>query len=334
MKKSKPVFLIVVFILTLLSYSSVLISPQVFGISGFVSLTIPFFLLLNFGLLIYHLVSLSKKAFLPLITLIVGINFMLITIPMIDNEKAGEGFSVLSYNIKWLVETAEGGGFDKALDWIASDDATIKCFQEFNPRKSIVDAIQKERELEYVVGGRGNTLAIFAEGKIVDSGLLFPVNNINNVLFADILKGSDTLRVYNVHLESMGININEMSTSDEVREEYNKLKNKFVNGSVQRAEQIELLLEHTNNCQYPVIISGDFNDVPYSYNYFKLRANFNNAFEEVGKGFGFTFNGSLPFLRIDNQFYSSRIQAHSFQTLTKVLYSDHFPIKGNFSLLK
>ena len=84
MKKSKPVFLIVVFILTLLSYSSVLISPQVFGISGFVSLTIPFFLLLNFGLLIYHLVSLSKKAFLPLITLIVGINFMLITIPMID----------------------------------------------------------------------------------------------------------------------------------------------------------------------------------------------------------------------------------------------------------
>ena len=82
---------------------------------------------------------------------------------------------------------------------------------EFNPRKSIVDAIQKERELEYVVGGRGNTLAIFAEGKIVDSGLLFPVNNINNVLFADILKGSDTLRIYNVHLESMGININEMS---------------------------------------------------------------------------------------------------------------------------
>lgn len=253
---------------------------------------------------------------------------------MVDNQKAGEGFSVLSYNIKWLVETDEGGGFDKALQWIASDNASIKCFQEFNPRRNILNAVAKNGELEFVLGGRGNTLAIFSKGKIVNSGLLFPINNINNVLFADILMGSDTMRVYNVHLESMGINFNEMSTPDEVREEYEKLKNKFLNGSVQRAEQIEALLGHTKNCQYPVIITGDFNDVPYSYNYFKLRANFSNAFEEVGKGFGFTFNGRLPFLRIDNQFYDSNISAHNFQTLTDVRYSDHFPVKGNFSLVK
>ena len=175
-------------------------------------------------------------------------------------------------------------------------------------------------------------MAIFTKGKILNSGLLFPKEDINNVLFADILISSDTVRVYNVHLESMGIEINEMSTSEEVKEAYNKLKSKFVNGSVQRAAQIEKLLQHTQTCNYPVIISGDFNDVPYSYNYFKLRANYNNAFEEVGKGFGFTFNGGLPFLRIDNQFYDSRLKAHSFETLRDVLYSDHFPVKGSYSV--
>jgi endonuclease/exonuclease/phosphatase family metal-dependent hydrolase len=332
MKKGTSIFLIVVFILTLISYASVLISPQDFRVSGFVSLSIPFFLILNLVLLIYYLARLSKKVFLPLVSLIVGINFVLITIPMVDNEKAGEAFSVLSYNIKWLVETEEGGGFDKALNWIASDDADIKCFQEFNPRRNIVDAIKKNGEFKSVVGGRGKTLAIFTNGRIINSGVLFFEDNINNVLFADIRINLDTVRVYNVHLESMGIKFNEMSSSEEVKEAYKNLKRRFVDGSVERAGQIKALLKHAEESKYPVIISGDFNDVPYSYNYFKLRANFNNAFEEVGKGLGFTFNGGLPFLRIDNQFYNSKLKVHKFKTSRDVFYSDHFPIKGSYSV--
>jgi endonuclease/exonuclease/phosphatase (EEP) superfamily protein YafD len=332
MKKSTTVFLIVVFILTLISYSSVLISPQIFRISGFISLSIPFFLVLNLILVIFYLIKVSKKAFLPIASLIIGFKFILITIPLISNKVDGSEFSVLSYNVKWLVETQKGGGFDKALDWLASDEADIKCFQEFNARKNIVNSIKKQGEFESVVGGRGNTLAIFTKGKIFNSGLLFSEENINNVLYADILIDSDTIRVYNVHLESMGIELNEMSTSDEVSAAYNKLKSKFVNGSVQRAGQIDELLKHAEKCNYPVIISGDFNDVPYSYNYFELKANFNNAFENVGKGFGFTFNGGLPFLRIDNQFYNSRLKAHNFQTLRDVFYSDHYPVKGSYSL--
>lgn len=331
MKKSTTVFLLVVFILTLISYSSVLISPQIFRLSGFVSLMIPFFLVFNLILAIFYLAKASRKALFPVLSLAIGFKFILITLPLDSTQVDGGEFSVLSYNVKWLVETQEGGGFDKALEWLASDDADIKCFQEFNARRNIVSAIKKGGEYESVIGGRSNTLAIFSKGKIVNSGLLFSKENINNVLFADVLVGTDTVRVYNVHLESMGIEVNEMSTTEEIRDAYDKLKSKFLNGSVQRAEQIDKLLIHAEECSYPIIISGDFNDVPYSFNHFKLKQEFSNAFEEAGKGFGFTFNGGLPFLRIDNQFYNSRLKVHKYETLREVFYSDHFPIKGRYS---
>jgi len=334
MKKTFPLFLVVVFIATLISFASVLISPQVLKISGFVSLLIPAFLILNTFLVGYFLIKLSKKILLPVLALAIGFKLILITIPFKSDRIEGGDFSVLSYNLKWMVETEKGGGFNNALDWISEDDAQIKCFQEFNARRNIVASIKNSGEYESVIGGRSNTLAIFSKGKIVNSGLLFSKENINNVLYADVLVKNDTIRVYNVHLESMGIEIDEMSTTEEVRDAYDKLKSKFLNGSVQRAEQIEVLLEHVANCSYPIIISGDFNDVPYGYNHFKLKQKFNNAFENAGKGFGFTFNGGLPFLRIDNQFYSASLVVHKFETLRDVFYSDHFPIKGRYSLFE
>lgn len=269
---------------------------------------------------------------IPLTALIIGYRFLLITVPVFNSEGSGGDFSVLSYNVKWFVEARKDGGREEAIDWVADYDTEIKCFQEFDSRRAVLEEMQQDGFFA-ALGGRSNTLAIFSKYPIINQGILFSQENINNAMFADLVLPGDTLRIYNVHLESMGIAINEMSTTDDLRNEYAKFKSKFLNGSVQRAEQIEQLILHSESSPYRTIIVGDFNDIPYSYNHFQIRKHYANAFESVGRGFGFTFNGNVPFLRIDHQFYDKRLKVHEFKTYNDILYSDHFPIKAKYSIL-
>jgi endonuclease/exonuclease/phosphatase (EEP) superfamily protein YafD len=66
-----------------------------------------------------------------------------------------------------------------------------------------------------------------------------------------------------------------------------------------------------------------------------MKKGMKNAFEESGKGFGFTYNGAtLKLLRIDNQFYSSGLRAVELETLDSVILSDHFPVRGEYLIEK
>lgn len=94
---------------------------------------------------------------------------------------------------------------------------------------------------------------------------------------------------------------------------------------------MQILKKHLLGSPYPVILAGDFNDLPYSYTYFSLRENLENAFESKGRGFGFTYNKVLFFLRIDNVFFDKALEVLQFKTLREVDYSDHYPISAVFA---
>jgi endonuclease/exonuclease/phosphatase family metal-dependent hydrolase len=76
---------------------------------------------------------------------------------------------------------------------------------------------------------------------------------------------------------------------------------------------------------YPVIVCGDFNDVPNSYAYRTIGKGLQNAFTEKGRGIGRTFTGISPTLRIDNIFVAENFEVKQFLRLRQQL-SDHFPI--------
>lgn len=238
----------------------------------------------------------------------------------------------MSYNVKGFAsakETQNGGIFNH----ISRIGADINCFQEFQNRAGYIQKVHQDGLYTFIYDKKTSTLAISSKLPIVNHGLLLPGERYNNIMFADILlaKG-DTLRVYNAHLQSMGITHTNPAYYDDLVSEYDDAKAKFLKGASIRANQISTLLEHASACQYPILIAGDFNDVPYSYNYFRVRRRFSNAFEEAGSGFGFTYNGDLPFLRIDNQFFNDDLRIHSFETIDSSDYSDHYPILGIYSI--
>lgn len=333
---------------SLLSYASIFIPPTVFWPAVFASYAIPGILILNFLVLVA--VAWYKKKFVlfPLITLLIGTPFILITYSFLgEKEFDDHDLSILSYNVKFFRMSDTYEKFSTELiAWVSKDSSEVKCLQEYctdsnYPELNATKIIGERGYDSFVFAAKGKTsehdqgLAIFSKYDILDSGFVWEnYGSFNAGIFADIKIGFDTVRIYNVHLESMGLLLHQYKFADQYDSKVKRLISKLKWGAEKRSNQIEKLINHTNNCPFPYVICGDFNDTPYSYNYFKLKEYFANAFENAGNGFGFSFNSVLFFLRIDHQFYNSKIEAVNYRVDRSMKISDHFPTRGFYRILK
>jgi endonuclease/exonuclease/phosphatase (EEP) superfamily protein YafD len=98
-----------------------------------------------------------------------------------------------------------------------------------------------------------------------------------------------------------------------------------------RAYEARILSSSIQKSTLPLIVIGDFNDPPSSYVYHTIRGSLLDAFTSCGWGWGSTYSGPIPFLRIDNIFCSDPIKPTSFEILPTNI-SDHHPIKATFIL--
>ena len=81
-----------------------------------------------------------------------------------------------------------------------------------------------------------------------------------------------------------------------------------------------------------IIICGDFNETPLSYNYRQMqKAGFTDTFTKVGRGIKPTYAGKLPLLRIDYVWANNGIIPLDFNRL-RYKGSDHYPVMLDFSI--
>lgn len=264
------------------------------------------------------------------------------------NDSNGK-LKVLSYNVRVFnnYSNLRNEGYissKKMIGWSIENEAHIKCFQEyynndksdiFNVRAQLEKSGWKYHHEKIVLQDKSKAefgVTIYSKYPIVNKGeIKDEEGRFLNSIFADVSIGDDTIRIYNTHLESMAINEENVVNRDRLAQSYIDTGYRLKNGFVSRARQVKALASDIKRSPYKTILCGDLNEVPYSYAYFSLRNLLNNAFEKAGNGFGFTYNGKLFFLRIDNQFHSSDFNIHSFQTHRNVDYSDHFPLTATYS---
>ncbi len=166
--------------------------------------------------------------------------------------------------------------------------------------------------------------ALFSKYPIVKKGSLnFPQDGNNNAIWIDIVKHQDTLRIFNVHFQSLRI----QPQIDELRkQDSKKLIGRIGYAFKLQQSQAEMLLKEINRSPYKTVIMGDFNNTAFSYSYKILKGDrFKDAFLAVGNGFGQTFNLNYFPLRIDFMLIDQPIKIECFQVFRKK-YSDHFPI--------
>jgi endonuclease/exonuclease/phosphatase family metal-dependent hydrolase len=325
-------------------------------IGGFLMLSMPLVFAANVVFIIIYLFRKSYKGFLSLGILLVGTPFILRTFSWhnIDNSKTG--FSVLSYNVMWCDastyvhenDTTNAVGLVKKLVAI---DADVKCIQELynwdesQNFRTIKKIRQTHKYYTYMHSTPGNDkgqghigLAIFSKYPIIKKRELYWSPNHNGLLSVDIVVKNDTFRVINVQLRSMGVRVNKVVEAKNDKEKakaeaktiYRQLKEGFEDRSIQ-VKELERWIQES---PHPVIVAGDFNELPYGYAYGRVRKLLANAFENGGRGFGFSYHKSPGYLRIDNQFYDEKaLKIKRFKTFDETPNSDHYPIWGLYEVM-
>jgi endonuclease/exonuclease/phosphatase family metal-dependent hydrolase len=186
-----------------------------------------------------------------------------------------------------------------------------------------------------------DAVIIFSRFPVVDSGFFkFPDKSLFGI-FTDIAIGKDTLRIYNLHLESIRFGNDDYSfyshladpteETTPLKEGTKKMFSKLRKAFIARAKEVDTLSLHINTCRYPIIMAGDFNDTPSSYAYHKLTDKLKDAYISSGKEFfGSTYAGRFPAFRIDYILYSGSFKTFEYRKFDIDL-SDHYPITTTLS---
>jgi endonuclease/exonuclease/phosphatase family metal-dependent hydrolase len=324
----------VVAVLTLLGYFLPFLAPKLFPLLSVLTLILPLFLILNGLFLVYWIIQAKKQAFLSAVVLLMGITFIskFYKFSSTDLPEHERDFTVMSYNVRlfnlfnWLPQADAPQQIKKFID---EQNPDIVCLQEFS-QSAKLDF--KAYPYSYVMmeGARVRTgQAIFSKFPIIDKGKLeFPSSN-NNVVFADIKKGVDTIRIYSLHLESIKItpDVDELNRDKGIDQKRSgEIFRRISSAFRTQQQQAEIISEHKKNSPYPVIICGDMNNSAFSYVYRNIRGKLNDAFEEAGSGFGQTYHFKYYPARIDYIFADRTMEVKEFKYFPTMVQSDHYPI--------
>jgi endonuclease/exonuclease/phosphatase family metal-dependent hydrolase len=255
---------------------------------------------------------------------------------------------LLSYNCQGLYsnyEKTHGKALsDSIAHFITTQQPDIVCLQEFRGVKeeeinTFMDDFSKginAKDFHYqryfIDHTQNSSLCLITLSK-------FPVVNRNAILlgkrrigmFTDLVIWSDTVRVFNIHLQSTRLAQKDidfvMNTTPDLQnaDDYKNIYRKLANAYRIRAQQARLIALEIGKSPYPVIVCGDFNDTPTSFAYHRIAKDLEDSFIKSGTGMGNTYNSALPPIRIDYILYSNRFQSSAFSVLNAP-YSDHFPI--------
>ncbi len=302
------------------------------------SLIFPLLVIANFVFLLYWLLVKKRYFLLSGIMLllwyfILGPFYQFSGNP--SGEEDSETFSIMSFNARSFneLEQLDIENVDSLiLDFVTKEDPDILCFQECHYAMKRNKALNQYdyKFVDFVYGKhKGKVIqAIYSKFPIaqVDS-VDFP-SSANKSLFADILIQEDTVRIYNLHLQSFRI-IPEINTIKS--EESSKLLAKSRRVMLKQYEQAKLVRENMNKNPFKKVVVGDFNNTQYSNVFQTIKGDMNDTFDEQGIGFGRTYNLMGFPIRIDYILADTEFEVVSHQNFN-VRLSDHYPVMATLRL--
>lgn len=324
---------------TLIAYLLPFLAPRWFAFLSVLTLFLPFLLIVNLLFFLFWFIQFKKYIFVSGITLLLGITFINkfynLQETILPNQTSD--FTIMSYNVrlfnkfKWY---AKANIPQQIAQFISEKNPDILCVQEYTTLDKTRFAQFPYRQIfkegkNIIVGN-----AIFSKFKIINKGKISFPGSSNNVVFADIIKDKDTLRIYSIHLQSIKISTD---IEDEAIEKMDESKSKYIykrlsNAFKKQQEQAELIKKHYRACPYKKIVCGDLNNSAFSYVYRAVKETMQDAFETNGAGFGKTYNFKYYPARIDYILVDKTMLVKQFETFNDFYNSDHFPLLARINL--
>ena len=302
------------------------IPPKTFPLLSVLSLAMPLLILLLTFFLAYWILIGFKKQFL-LSTFMIALAIILKIFPYKFKDESvpdANGLKIMSFNVRMLnrYDWLDAKDIPEEIsNFILNEQPDIVCIQEFyNSDRFKINYPYNFLQLDQKKGKTG--LVLYSKFPIYKKGSLNFKNTHNNTIFADILYKNDTIRIYNVHLETTGIKPNpeffEKRGSERV---FKRIAKAFT----KQQEQVEMIEASKTESPYKIVVCGDFNNTAYSWAYRKIKGNLTDTFLAAGTGFGKTYDFNGYPLRIDFILTDPLFKVKSHQNY-EVHFSDHFPI--------
>jgi endonuclease/exonuclease/phosphatase family metal-dependent hydrolase len=345
----------------LLAYLAPVVNPTRMFLPALFGLAYPFLLLLNLAFLCFWLIRLKKEILISIVVILLGwnhlnnllpLNFKTADIP--ENTASEQLLKALSYNVrgfdiyKW---NQEPDGKKDIFEFLKLQEPHLVCFQEYyTSSKSGQRRSDISRQLKFLPHSavyytadpsnrNGFGIATYSKYPILKKSRIPFNSTFNAAMYTDILFRTDTIRVFNIHLQSIRFQEDNYTFMDTARlaysnEQMNEIRaigSRLKTAFSMRAEQAQMIANYIKESPYPVIVMGDFNDTPQSYAYRKIKKGIDDAFRSSGRGFGNTYAGELPSFRIDYIMYGPPFESYAFKRI-KTDCSDHYPITTWLSL--
>ena len=297
---------------------------------------LPLLIAINVLLLIYWLVR-RRWLFLlmPVATIACCIPYIGTLYQFRSLEKgvdAKQGLKIATYNVAMFNRETSGFMAQDILAEMRRQKVDVLCMQEYsNVSGDKLNSDSYKEYFPYMAVGRDD-MVIYSRYPIKKHDkILFDYTN-NSAMWADIDVKGDAVRVFNVHLQTTGINRTLHEAGKLMAQDYDVSSSRVLNaifgnytmGMMFRASQANIIATEKRSSENPVILCGDFNDVPYSYVYNTMLGNMVDGFKECGSGWMHTFRGKKA-VRIDYIFHDSALKGITYY-MSELTYSDHYPV--------
>jgi len=328
---------------TLLSYLAPVTNPNAFWPLAFLGLIFPMLLIVNLLFIVWWAFRRHWYAFFSVGCLLVGWPHVQGALQLSFGGAFKPGAEKNTLNLMTF-NAHEFKGIGKQrfnqqtfTDLIRTQKPDVLCFQEFpldaGSAKRYADLLSESGGLRYSYQEKGGTLAIFSRYPIGRIGANYFTNRANGYLFADLDIEGKSIRVFNLHLQTNAIStITEKIDPADVKlqdretwQTFGGVLRRYKRSSQTRARQAIAIAEAIKKSPFPVLVCGDFNDVPMSFSTHTIAEGLQDAFKIKGSGRGVTYAGNIPGLRIDYIMAAPDFEVLDFQTL-KMGLSDHYPL--------
>ena len=332
--------LVAVFALGVASIS-VYLSPEKLWFAALFGMAFPYLLVINLIFIVLWAIIKPWFTLFSIVIILAGYEHIGNYLQFSGKRTPEKGIRVTSYNVKYFMGTTDFPSKENAdhiLNFLRQNNADIICLQEVRLNKRQIFDIYNHKlanieHMQLAHSGHAGGQLTLTRFPIIYMGEIRFKNSGNMIIYTDLQINSDTVRIYNCHLQSYRLKKTEINTIDSIdfdnnektKAKFLELGGKFKTALIKRAEQAATLREHIDQCHYPVIVCGDFNDTPVSFTYRTVRGDLKDSFTQSGKGTANTYNGKLPSFRIDYILYSPKFTSCNFEVST-LEHSDHYPI--------
>lgn len=338
------------------------LSPNVYGWLSLSGYALPFLVIINIAFLALWVFIKKRFILISFIGLVVAYKPIILYCPLnsstAENNLPKNLITILSYN------TSNWGTFTTSPDKVSTNeekmehivsmlkenDADILVLQEsaLSDYSKPVSSMYEYADTISNKNNKGITLTILSKYPIIKKEKINIESNKNacGAFWLDV-NGKEVI-VINAHLEVMRFSMKERSQfstivhgnqkdKDSIRSTSHTLIGKIYKATKIRARQAETIAEFINSHNdTPIIIAGDFNDIPNSYVHSTIlealakdgdeKEEGYNCYAHTGFGPGYTFKHFGIRVRIDNIMCSPHFTPYNCHIIPDINTSDHQPI--------